>query len=615
MPRCGHNSKYLDILPIFLFIAIQGAYLILKDPQYEFAGIYADKGISGQSMRNRTEFLKLIDECKAGNVDLILTKSISRFSRNSLDCLETIRMLKNLPTPVLVYFEKEGISTNDEKSDLMISIFGGIAQEESINSGEAIAWGRRRHAERGIVNLGVLPYGYRLGKNGDWEIVEDEAAVIREIYQQTINGISCLNLVKTLNSNNVKPPSGKGQWWLHSIYKILTSETYKGDYLYQKSYSLKPLKKLARNDGALPQFLVSRHHDPIISYEDSRKAQEIISQRSEFDAKRRKVKYSKDHGKNKSFEGVYYCGSCGTSIGYKRTISGSTENHNWICNKTLYTYRTDHCDSSQVNQKYLELNFYKMLQDIKEHKSLFRQKVLEHIETLQLSCEEEQDVRQIKDQMAALNQTLYEVVDQELNKKGQDSMKVDQLTEQIICLQSKLKEYKGREAKTGFLNNELSWFLKAINGIDAGAGVTDNQEEVDPGKPINFDNALFDRITKACRLTKDGRVVYDLSLGVQWSINYNYSDYKDGIKRFRQNVINEKKLAFLNGPVAKAVLEFCIEPKSSREILEFLNEQNAMNIVQLRSTVIRPLIIAQRLKYTIPEHPQIRNQKYYTNQT
>ena len=134
-------------------------YLILKDPIYEYVGIYADEGISGRSLKNRTEFINLMDECKAGNVDLILTKSISRFSRNTLDCLETIRMLRSLPNPVHIFFEKENIHTSDEKSELMISIYGSIAQEESINMGEALAWGKRRYAERGIVNLALIPYG------------------------------------------------------------------------------------------------------------------------------------------------------------------------------------------------------------------------------------------------------------------------------------------------------------------------------------------------------------------------------------------------------------------------------------------------------------------------
>ena len=162
-------------------------YRILKNPAYEYAGIFADEGISGKSLKNRTEFLKLMDECKAGNIDLILTKSISRFSRNCVDCIDAVRKLKSLPKPVYVYFEKENIHTKDEQSEFMISIFGSIAQEEIINMGAAVSWGMRRYAERGIVKLGKPNYGYEYSQNKQWVIKEEEAEIIRRIFKDALD--------------------------------------------------------------------------------------------------------------------------------------------------------------------------------------------------------------------------------------------------------------------------------------------------------------------------------------------------------------------------------------------------------------------------------------------
>ena len=588
-------------------------YLILKDPQYEYAGIYADEGISGKSLKNRKEFLKLMDECKAGNVDLILTKSISRFSRNSLDCLEKVRMLKNLPKPVYVLFEKEGVFTKDEKSDLMISIFGSIAQEESINIGEAMAWGKRRYAERGIVRPSIFPYGYRTGKNGEWEVVEEEAAVIRKVFRDTINGKSYNEIAKDLNFNGVKTSKGTGQWWIATVKNLLNNELYRGNYLYQKTYTKDTLTdKRVKNDGVLPQFLIENHHIPIIDNYDWDRAQEIVNERAEKFASRNKVKYPKDKRKNKAFDGLMSCGVCGSPVSHRRYIQCSVEIHEWLCNKANKAIRTDQCDSLRLNQKYLEQHFMKTLLNIREKKSAFKAKAVRHINSVKLKQEEEVDKREVLERIEHLNQKLYRAVDQELNKKGQDSRKVDELTEQIVHLQNKLKEYTDRETRVIELRQELAWFIKAINDVDE--ELVNNIEALDPNKEMYFDEVIYKRSIEEATVHEGGRIVYKINLGIEWSIDYLYEEFQDMHFKRKEDVRKAKKLDFLNGPDVQEMVDYCKEPKKYGELHAFMNERKSISYSYFRKAVIRTLLNTGRIKYTIPEDPGNRNQKYISEE-
>jgi len=583
-------------------------YLILKDPQYEYAGIYADEGISGRSMKNRTEFLKLLEECKAGNVDLILTKSISRFSRNALDCLEQIRMLKSLPSPVYVYFEKENIHTKDEKSELMISIFGSIAQEESVNMGEAMAWGKRRYAERGIVNPSVAPYGYRTVRKGEWEVVEEEATIIRRIYRMLLSGKSIHEITKELSMEKIKGPGGNEQWHLQTIRNILRNEIYRGNYLYQKAYIKDTIeKKVVMNRGELPQYLIENHHKAIVDNETWEKVQKVLEARREKYENKKSITYPEDKMKNASLEDIFTCGECGSKIGHRRSIQSSNEIHSWICTKAAKSFLVDSCKSTSVYQKHLELHFMKTLLDIKKHRS-FKDEVLTYIRTQEVDEKEEWRIKVIEKRIKDLNRELYNAVDQELNKKGQDSRKVDELTEKIVDLQEELKVFRDRKAKVEDLKAELEWFLKKLETIDD-ARVKRN-EGIGHGEEIYFREDIFERIVRSAQLYSDGRIVYELSLGIQWFIDFKYSAFQKLLIKWKDKQRAEEKEAFLEGPEVKELLEFCKEPKSYSDLHAFMCERKEVSYSYFRKLVIRPLMKKGKLKFTIPEDVMNRHQRY-----
>ena len=241
--------------------------LIKGNPDWEFAGMYADEGITGTSTARRKEFNKMIAAAMAGKIDLILTKSISRFARNTVDCLTTIRKLKE--KGVEVFFEKENIHTLDAKGELLITIMSSLAQEESRSISENTKWGRRKRMAEGKFNM---PYkiflGYDPGPDFKPVINEEQAKTVRQIYQWYLDGLTLTRICQRLEEMGVKSPTGRPRWHSHTVYSILTNEKYKGSALLQKKYVPDFLtKKQKKNEGELPKYYIEDSHPAIISKE------------------------------------------------------------------------------------------------------------------------------------------------------------------------------------------------------------------------------------------------------------------------------------------------------------------------------------------------------------
>lgn len=220
---------------------------------WEFVGVYTDEGISGCSTKHREGFQQMIEDALAGRIDLIITKSVSRFARNTVDSLSTVRKLKE--KGVEVYFEKEQIYTLDSKGELLITIMSSLAQEESRSISENVTWGQRRRFAEGKISL---PYnhflGYRKGEDGLPEIVPEEAEIVRFIYRSFIDGQTIYAIAKSLTERKIPTPAGKEKWSHTTIESILTNEKYKGSALLQKRFTTDFLtKKKKINEGEVPQ--------------------------------------------------------------------------------------------------------------------------------------------------------------------------------------------------------------------------------------------------------------------------------------------------------------------------------------------------------------------------
>lgn len=252
--------------------------MIQENDEWEFAGIFADEGISGTSTLHREHFLEMIEKCQNHEIDLIITKQVSRFARNVLDSLNYIFMLRRLDPPVGVYFETEHLNTLDKTSDMVITVLSLVAQSESEQKSESIKWAFKRRRERG---LGIYPNWSLLGYKGhEWEIDEDEADIVRMIYNLYLEGYSSPQIADVLTRSEIPTVKGLSVWSPGSVLGILKNEKYCGDALCQKTVTIDFFThKTVKNKGLETQYFIQDHHEPIIERKDWQMVQAIIKER------------------------------------------------------------------------------------------------------------------------------------------------------------------------------------------------------------------------------------------------------------------------------------------------------------------------------------------------
>lgn len=240
--------------------------LIAEREGWQLVKIYAERS-SGTQMKKRPEFMKMIKACKQGKVDLILTKSMSRFGRNTLDTLKTLYKLMSLN--VKVYFEKENLSNYDKEMRTMMGIYAGFAQEESKSMSDNIKWGIRERMREGKVCLNCTRFlGYTKDKNCKLVVVESEAVIVRKIFELYLNGFGVRKIKKYLEENGIKTVTGKDVWSTSTIDRILSNEKYVGDVLMQKSFTEDFLTgKRKKNEGELAMYFIENDHEAIVSRE------------------------------------------------------------------------------------------------------------------------------------------------------------------------------------------------------------------------------------------------------------------------------------------------------------------------------------------------------------
>ena len=296
-----------------------------NNPDWVFVSVFADRGITGTNTKNRDEFNKMIDLAMNGEIDLILTKSISRFARNTVTTLQTVRELK--AKGVEVWFEKENLHTFDPKCEMMLTIMSSLAQEESRSISENVIWGQRQSMRKGKIHLAYSRFlGYKKGADGRPEIVEEEAAIVRDIYDWYISGDSINTIAERLTEQGIPTPAGKSRWSVSTIRSILSNEKYKGEALLQKTFTVDYLsKEVRKNTGEVPFIRVHNSHEAIISPEVFDRVQEMLTQQT-----KRRSKVRTDH----PFAGKIICGDCGGTYGHKVWRVRSTGEHYdvWYCN-------------------------------------------------------------------------------------------------------------------------------------------------------------------------------------------------------------------------------------------------------------------------------------------
>lgn len=330
-------------------------HYIAANPNWIFAGLYVDKGITGTSTKKREGFNQMIKDALAGKIDLIITKSISRFARNTVDMLTTVRSLKD--AGVEVYFEKENLYTLDSKGELFITIISSIAQEESRNISENVAWGRRKRMADGIFHVAYVRFlGFEQGENHLPQIIESEAEIVRQIYAMFLQGKTPSYIAKYLTQQKIPSPAGKEIWCSSTVESILTNEKYCGSALMQKTFTENFLtKKQKVNNGELPQYYIENSHPGIVSKNVFDLTQEQIQNR----------KHNKYNSAQYCFSSGIICGDCGGFFGSKVWHSNSDYRWRvWQCNHRYEQERkcrTPHLYEHVIKRGFTEIMFKYLL--------------------------------------------------------------------------------------------------------------------------------------------------------------------------------------------------------------------------------------------------------------
>lgn len=406
---------------------VQIAYytdLINQKKEWTFAGIFADEGISGTQTKKRTEFNRMIRMCKLKKIDLILTKSISRFARNTVDCLQYIRTLKDLGIGVI--FEKENINTLTATSEFMIAMYSSFAQAESESLSKNISWGKEKAYREGKVAFQYKHLlGYKKGKNGKPEIVPEEAETVRMIYKLFLDGYSMADIAKKMMILNRRTALGCKKWNSGIIRNILKNEKYVGDALLQKTYTLDCIThKQVKNNGERPMYLVTDNHAAIVDRDTYNRVQQELARRSS----KRKVsdKTITEQGK---YSGKYaltellICGKCGTP--YRRvTWSGRGKKIIvWRCISRLEHGKKYCPDSPSINEECLHKAIVRTINEYYNCSDEIS-KILKNNVSKILNCNYQVEISAIEKRLQEIDQTRNNLVEL-IASGGCDDEKLD----------------------------------------------------------------------------------------------------------------------------------------------------------------------------------------------
>lgn len=319
---------------------------IMTNPEWTMAGIFADEGITGTSAKKRPEFLHMIHLCKQKKIDLVLTKSISRFSRNTVDCLKYIRVLRGLGIGVV--FEKENINTLESDSELIITLLGAFAQSESESISKNVSWGIRQAMREGKTHVQFEKmYGYGTDSAGNPQIVPDEGDVVRRIFERFLLGDS-LRMIRNMLNSEAIPYRGEKEWTMPAVRAILTSEKYCGDVLMQKTYVSDCIsKKVVKNTGQLPMYLVRDNHPAIISRDTYNATQAELARRNALKSPSQKQAPTgrSCYTSKYALSDRLVCGECGTLYRRCSWQRNGKKKIVWRCISRL-DYGTKYCHNS-----------------------------------------------------------------------------------------------------------------------------------------------------------------------------------------------------------------------------------------------------------------------------
>ena len=484
---------------------------IMQNPNWIFAGVFADDGRSATNTFRRDDFNQLMDQCLKGKVDMVITKSISRFARNTVDCISWVRKLKE--KNVAVYFEKENLNTLDDSTEMILTILSSQAQEESRAISTNVKWGYARKFEKGE-STRQRSYGFRKASTGEMCIVEEEAAVIRNMARWFLDGDSLERIKHRLEDAGIETTTGKKTWSTGTIYNILTNEKIMGDVLLQKTFTADYLtKRRVKNSGQQKQYYVKNHHEAIIPKTVYYKIQEEIARRSSLKkAGTRKGKTAQGVYSSKyALTGIMVCNECGAH--YRRTTWAKNGKKVivWRCINRL-EHGTKRCHESptlkeEVIQEAIMGKLHSLSIDQEEENFLngVKEDILRAAKVVGGACTEEEIDKTIEE----LRDQLMDYVGMAAREHGGENWYSDRMRKLGLQI-SELKRRRESIREQEKIRDEYEYLDQEISRIIGETGGTSGAE---------FDNIFIRQIVREIRVISKNKLQIQLRTGMMLDVN------------------------------------------------------------------------------------------------
>ena len=462
---------------------------------WEFVKVYTDEGMSATSTKHREGFQQMVADALAGRIDLIVTKSVSRFARNTVDSLSTIRELKEHGTEV--YFEKKNIWTFDSKGELLLTIMSSLAQEESRSISENVRWGQRKKISDGKFSLNYKHFlGYDKGPDGGLVINKEQAAIVRRIYGDFLAGMSPYTIARKLTEDGIPSPAGKPRWNDLTIKRVLSNETYMGDKLLQKTYSNDFLDKTRRkNEGQVPQVYVEGCHEAIIPARTFRRVQEEIERRKNCHASGGNI-----------FSAKIFCGDCGQMYGPKIWHSKDTRYRRtvWQCNSKFKGHR---CKTLHLTEEEIQQGFIKAMNKL----LTIRQEVIANLREVQAELggteDLEAEIARLDNERSVTGKLLQELIDQNA-RVAQDQTDYQQRSDEMFAryeaAEKALDEAQESLRQKEKHNEQIEDFISEIEAM--------------PDSITDFRTDYWGHLVEKVTVHRRGAMTFTLSCGVEIEI-------------------------------------------------------------------------------------------------
>ena len=453
--------------------------LISQHEGWELVDIYADEAASGTKTDKREDFNRLLADCRKGKIDRVLVKSISRFSRNTKDCLAALRELMRLG--VTVQFEKENIDTGTLTTELMVSVSGSLAQQESMSISQNIRMGYRRRMERGEFIASSPPYGYRNAGGGRLEIVPEEAEVIRWVFESYLNGQGIVTIAEEMNRRGVPKKHGEAAWIPYAVACWLRNEKYTGNTLCQKTFTTGFPYISVKNRGEVDQFYIENSHPAIISQEIFDKVQAL----------RKKKKAPASAPSKFPLTRKMICGKCGAT--FYRTVDRHGAN-NWVCSGHKDGNRNGRgaCPNLSVRERDIYTAFIRMYNKLRLHEGIILRPALDQMEALESAVQRENPA------MLEVNRAIAQATEQnyKISKlRASGLLDADACAAKLAALDAQLTQLRAKRRRL-LRNDDISEMADALRQ-------TVETLHQGPEQMDEFDEELFNEMVEKITVDTD----------------------------------------------------------------------------------------------------------------